>query len=121
MPSRQVTVVENEAPASLMLPEMLTEVSRIGATPDDVMRGMIDDEDIVRVRQRKLNPDAPGLRGTAQSAGVFFQARETASGFDVTARADSDLKASYFLQPPSESSVFGDRMLVANAAGCSSV
>ncbi|MEW6430515.1 MAG: pyruvate:ferredoxin (flavodoxin) oxidoreductase [Myxococcota bacterium] len=57
------------------------EVSRIVALPDDTLRGVIDEEDIVKVRERKLTPDTPVLRGTAQNPDVFFQAREACNGF----------------------------------------
>ena len=47
----------------------------------DDMRALIDDEAVLRHRMRRLSPDAPLVRGTAQNPDVFFQAREGASRY----------------------------------------
>ncbi len=57
------------------------EVSRIVSLPDDALRQLLDEADLARLRARRLTPDAPVLRGTAQNPDVFFQAREAANGF----------------------------------------
>lgn len=57
------------------------EVNRIALVDDDVLRGMIDEADILAHRERGLSPDRPVLRGTAQNPDVFFQAREAANPF----------------------------------------
>jgi pyruvate-ferredoxin/flavodoxin oxidoreductase len=45
------------------------------------MRAMIDDEWVIRHRERALSPDHPTIRGTAQNPDVFFAARETVNAF----------------------------------------
>ena len=52
------------------------EVGKIDELSDDDIREMIDDELVAAHRLRRLNPDAPVIRGTAQNPDVFFQARE---------------------------------------------
>jgi pyruvate-ferredoxin/flavodoxin oxidoreductase len=52
------------------------EVAKIEELSDDDIRAMIDDELVAAHRIRRLNPDAPVIRGTAQNPDVFFQARE---------------------------------------------
>ncbi len=57
------------------------EVNRIQFLEDPVLRAMISDEDIAAFRSRKLTPDAPLIRGTAQNPDAFFQAREACNPF----------------------------------------
>ena len=57
------------------------EVSKIEMLPEEIMREMIDDELVMQHRNRKLSPDHPVLRGSAQNPDVFFQARETINPF----------------------------------------
>jgi len=57
------------------------EVSKIEMLSDDDLRAMIDDELVLQHRARKLSPDHPVLRGTAQNPDVYFQARETVNPF----------------------------------------
>ncbi len=52
------------------------EVNTIETLTDDDLRSLIDDESIVSLRSRALDPDHPTLRGSAQNPDVFFQARE---------------------------------------------
>ena len=52
------------------------EVGKINELSDDDIRVMIDEELVAAHRIRRLNPDAPVIRGTAQNPDVFFQARE---------------------------------------------
>jgi pyruvate-ferredoxin/flavodoxin oxidoreductase len=57
------------------------EVSKIMLIPDEYIRAMIDDQWVIKHRQRGLNPDNPFIRGTAQNPDVYFQARETVNPF----------------------------------------
>ncbi len=57
------------------------ELNRIAALGDDVLRQLVSDEKIAEFRARKLTPDAPLLRGTAQNPDTFFQAREACNPF----------------------------------------
>ena len=52
------------------------EVMKIEQLAIEDIRAMIDDELVYAHRSRRLSPDAPVLRGTAQNPDVFFQARE---------------------------------------------
>ena len=47
----------------------------------DDMRALIDDDLVRAHRYRRLSPDAPFVRGTAQNPDVFFQAREAANPY----------------------------------------
>jgi pyruvate-ferredoxin/flavodoxin oxidoreductase len=53
------------------------EVMKVEQLTEDDMREMISDELVRAHRLRRLSPDAPVLRGTAQNPDVFFHARET--------------------------------------------
>ncbi|MFQ5709024.1 MAG: pyruvate:ferredoxin (flavodoxin) oxidoreductase [bacterium] len=57
------------------------EVSKIEEITDATIRAMIDDELVLAHRQRRLSPDNPVIRGTAQNPDVFFQARETVNSY----------------------------------------
>ena len=57
------------------------ELNRIASLGDDVLKALGLDADIAAFRARKLTPDAPLLRGTAQNPDTFFQAREAGNGF----------------------------------------
>jgi len=57
------------------------EVSKIEQIPQDVLRAMIDDQDVLAHRRRALTPDRPTIRGTAQNPDHFFQAREACNPF----------------------------------------
>ena len=50
---------------------------RIEKLTDDDIRALLDEKHIYAHRARKLTPDAPVIRGTAQNPDVYFQARET--------------------------------------------
>jgi len=52
------------------------EVNKIHTLSDDDIRAQISIDDIIAHRRRRLDPDAPVIRGTAQNPDVFFQARE---------------------------------------------
>ncbi|MGV3528259.1 MAG: pyruvate:ferredoxin (flavodoxin) oxidoreductase [Flavisolibacter sp.] len=55
------------------------ELNEVEILPDNIIRDMIDDQDVLRHRNRSLNPSNPFIRGTAQNPDVFFQSREAAN------------------------------------------
>jgi len=57
------------------------EMNTIELLEDEDLRALISEEDIAAHRGRRLSPDAPVLRGSAQNPDVFFQAREAANPF----------------------------------------
>jgi pyruvate-ferredoxin/flavodoxin oxidoreductase len=57
------------------------EVNKIEELSDDDLRELIPMDAVIAHRQRRLDPDAPVLRGTAQNPDVFFQAREAANPY----------------------------------------
>lgn len=57
------------------------EINRIELLDDHVLDSLIDPEDVVAHKLRRLRPTAPSIRGTAQNPDVFFQAREAANRF----------------------------------------
>src|SRR5512141_1390964 len=63
------------------------EVMKIEELTEDDMRAMINDELVRAHRMRRMSPDKPILRGTAQNPDVFFQARETCNPYYQAAPA----------------------------------
>jgi pyruvate-ferredoxin/flavodoxin oxidoreductase len=61
------------------------EVMKIEQLSIEDMRSMIDDKLVHAHRMRRLSPDAPVMRGTAQNPDVFFQAREACNPFYLAA------------------------------------
>jgi len=57
------------------------EVMKIEQLTLDDMRQMVDDNLVRAHRMRRLSPDHPVLRGSAQNPDVFFQAREACNPF----------------------------------------
>ncbi|MGI9528955.1 MAG: pyruvate:ferredoxin (flavodoxin) oxidoreductase, partial [Acidimicrobiia bacterium] len=57
------------------------EVNMIEELSDDDIRALIPIEGVLEHRKRRLDPDAPVLRGTAQNPDVFFQAREACNPY----------------------------------------
>ncbi len=55
------------------------EISKIDTIPQDVIKAMMPEDEIMAHKKRGLNPDSPVIRGTAQNPDVFFQAREAAN------------------------------------------
>ncbi len=55
------------------------EISKIDAIPDDIIKGMMPEDQIMAHRKRSLDPDNPVIRGTSQNPDVFFQSREAAN------------------------------------------
>lgn len=57
------------------------EVQKIVALEDDALRALIDPVALEAHRARRMNPNAPVLRGTAQNPDAFFPAREASNPF----------------------------------------
>ncbi len=57
------------------------EIQKIEILDDADLLALIDDETIRAHRSRKLSPDHPVMRGTAQNPDVYFQARESVNPF----------------------------------------
>jgi pyruvate-ferredoxin/flavodoxin oxidoreductase len=57
------------------------EVACVELLEDADLAALVDEREIAAHRARRLTPDAPTLRGTAQNPDVFFQAREACSPF----------------------------------------
>jgi pyruvate-ferredoxin/flavodoxin oxidoreductase len=55
------------------------ELDKIELLGDDDLRALVSEEWVLAHRARRLSPDRPVLRGTAQNPDVFFQAREAAN------------------------------------------
>jgi pyruvate-ferredoxin/flavodoxin oxidoreductase len=63
------------------------ELNQVQVIPDEIIREMIDEEEVTRHRKRALNPEHPFVRGTAQNPDVFFQSREAANKYYQAAPA----------------------------------
>ncbi len=57
------------------------EISKIDSIPDDIIKAMMPEDEIMEHKMRSLDPDNPVIRGTAQNPDVFFQAREAANKY----------------------------------------
>jgi pyruvate-ferredoxin/flavodoxin oxidoreductase len=57
------------------------EIAKIDSIPDDIIKAMMPEENIMDHKKRSLDPDRPVIRGTAQNPDVFFQSREAANLF----------------------------------------
>ncbi len=57
------------------------EISKIDSIPDEVIKKMMPEADILAHKQRALDPDNPVIKGTTQNPDVFFQAREAANKY----------------------------------------
>jgi pyruvate-ferredoxin/flavodoxin oxidoreductase len=67
------------------------EISKVEMLSDDDLSSIINEELIVKHRERALSPDHPVIRGTAENPDIFFQSRERANTFylscpDITER-----------------------------------
>jgi pyruvate-ferredoxin/flavodoxin oxidoreductase len=62
------------------------EINRVRLLEGEDLRALVDEAAILAHRERRLTPDRPVLRGSAQNPDVFFQAREACNPFydDVT-------------------------------------
>ncbi|KPJ67101.1 MAG: pyruvate-flavodoxin oxidoreductase [Coxiella sp. DG_40] len=57
------------------------EVAKITRLIDDQIAAMIDTEDIIEHRRRRMRPDNPFVRGAIYNSDIFFQQREAISLF----------------------------------------
>ena len=57
------------------------EISKIDAIPDEVIKEMMPEAEVMKHKKRSLDPDNPVIRGTSQNPDVFFQAREAANSY----------------------------------------
>ena len=57
------------------------EIAKIASLDDADLLAMVDEQHILDFRSRRLSPDWPVVRGTAQNPDVFFQAREAINPF----------------------------------------
>jgi pyruvate-ferredoxin/flavodoxin oxidoreductase len=57
------------------------ELNQVEVLPDNIIKAMINEDDVNKHRQRSLNPEHPFIRGTAQNPDVFFQSREACNKF----------------------------------------
>ncbi|MGD8488036.1 MAG: pyruvate:ferredoxin (flavodoxin) oxidoreductase [Anaerolineae bacterium] len=68
------------------------EINKVQQLTRDDIKFMIDDDLVLKHRNRGFSPERPFIRGTAQNPDVFFQARETVNPFyletpDIVQRA----------------------------------
>jgi pyruvate-ferredoxin/flavodoxin oxidoreductase len=63
------------------------ELQRIDIVTDETLRAMLDQDAIDAFRGRRLSPEHPVIRGTAQNPDVFFQARESVNSYYMLAPA----------------------------------
>jgi len=57
------------------------ELTKVDVIPDEVIKEIIDENDILTHRRRSMSTEAPSIRGTAQNPDVFFQSREAGNQF----------------------------------------
>jgi len=57
------------------------EIAKIEIVPDEVIREMISDDQVIAHRKRAMTPDAPTIRGTSQNPDTYFQGRETVNTY----------------------------------------
>lgn len=57
------------------------ELMKVNVIPEDIIREMIDEEDIITHRKRAMSNENPSIRGTSQNPDVFFQSREAANPY----------------------------------------
>lgn len=57
------------------------EINKVEKISDEHIRAMIDDDLVLKHRNRALNPNCPCIRGTAQNPDIYFQGRETVNQF----------------------------------------
>ncbi|WP_298264161.1 pyruvate:ferredoxin (flavodoxin) oxidoreductase [uncultured Lutibacter sp.] len=57
------------------------EISKIDAIPDEVIKAMMPEDEVMKLKKRSLDSDNPVIRGTSQNPDVFFQAREAANNY----------------------------------------
>jgi pyruvate-ferredoxin/flavodoxin oxidoreductase len=70
------------------------ELNEVEIISDGTIHELIDDNDVIRHRQRALNPADPFIRGTAQNPDVYFQSREACNRYheNVPAVVETTMK-----------------------------
>ncbi len=57
------------------------ELMKVNVVEDDIIRHMLNDDDLLKHRFHSMTPENPSVRGTAQNPDVFFQGREAANKY----------------------------------------
>lgn len=57
------------------------ELNEVEIINDEIIKQLINEDDVARHRNRALSPANPFIRGTAQNPDVFFQSREAANQY----------------------------------------
>ena len=57
------------------------EIAKIEELGEEDVRALLDDQLVLAHRGRRLSPDHPAIRGTAQNPDVYFQGREAANPY----------------------------------------
>jgi pyruvate-ferredoxin/flavodoxin oxidoreductase len=57
------------------------EIAKIEELNEEDMRALLGDQLVLEHRRRRLTPDRPAIRGTAQNPDVYFQGREAANPY----------------------------------------
>ncbi|MCG3887033.1 pyruvate:ferredoxin (flavodoxin) oxidoreductase [Photobacterium leiognathi] len=57
------------------------EVNKIDVMSDDIIREMINNDDVIAHRKRGLAPERAFIRGTAQNPDIYFQGREAVNPY----------------------------------------
>ena len=57
------------------------EIGKISYITDEVINMMIDDEDVIEHRKRRMSPENPFVRGVIYNSDIFFQEKESVSIF----------------------------------------
>jgi pyruvate-ferredoxin/flavodoxin oxidoreductase len=83
------------------------EISKIDAIPDEVIKAMMPEKEIMEHKNRSLDPDQPVVRGTSQNPDVFFQAREAANiYYDEVPQIVEDVMADFYEHTGRRYSIF---------------
>ncbi|WP_252856585.1 hypothetical protein [Photobacterium kishitanii] len=79
----QVATLESRVPFLHFFDGFRTshEVNKIDVMADDIIRQMINDDDVIAHRQRGLSPERAFIRGTAQNPDIYFQGREAVNPY----------------------------------------
>jgi pyruvate-ferredoxin/flavodoxin oxidoreductase len=57
------------------------EIGKVEQLSDEVIRALVDEKDVAAHRARRMTPDNPFIRGTAQNPDVCFQSREACNPY----------------------------------------
>ncbi|MGB5692622.1 MAG: pyruvate:ferredoxin (flavodoxin) oxidoreductase [Flavobacteriaceae bacterium] len=83
------------------------EISKIENIPDEVIKAMMPEKEIMEHKNRSLDPDHPVVRGTSQNPDVFFQAREAANTYyDEVPQMVEDIMTDFYNHTGRRYSIF---------------